>query len=307
MSSIAIISGPTATGKTSVALDFCQSAGGIEIINADSMLVYRGMDIGTAKPSSEELQRVPHHLINIRNPDEPFTAGDFVREADKAIEEIQRRNKKALIVGGTGFYLKALLFGLWPTAASNAEVRRKLEILTNETLYSELDKRDHKTAEKVGKNDRYRLVRAMEIIELTGKSPSDFAGEQKNTLSQRYKLILIDRETTELEQRIKERTNEMLDRGLIEEVKLLLETFPNTRALNSVGYKQTKDFLSGIKPPGRKIEEGTIGLRNEIVLATRQLVKRQRTWFKSQKEEESFILDKEKNRLVEFLKQFYGA
>ncbi|MGZ3689280.1 MAG: tRNA (adenosine(37)-N6)-dimethylallyltransferase MiaA [Bdellovibrionota bacterium] len=300
-----ILTGPTASGKSALALELA-SLHGLEVVNADSLLVYRHMTIGTAKPTAQELASVPHHLIDIRNPDEPFTAADFVRETMRAIAEIHSRGRGALIVGGSGFYLKALLYGVWDAPATDAELRLALEQIPSPELYRELESRDAQTALRIGVNDRYRLVRAVEILRLSGKTPSELEALRPSEPDARFRLWVVDRDTEELYARISERTQAMLDAGLVEEASEVRAKFPHSRALGSVGYDQALAFLDGRRPQGRKIPEGAAGLRQEIELATRQLVKKQRTWFRSEGSARWFRLERERASLMEAAKEIYA-
>jgi tRNA dimethylallyltransferase len=306
---IGILTGPTATGKSTLALELAQRFGRIEIINADSLLVYRQMNIGTAKPSPEELKQVPHHLIDIRNPDEPFTAGEFFRAAEKAIEEIHQRGNRPLIVGGTGFYLKSLLFGLWEAPPADPSLRESLNQKTNPELLDQLTQIDPDSALRIGGNDRYRLIRALELHILTGKTPTELQSQVPQKADPRFRLWVIDRENSELHTRIHLRTQEMLKQGLINEFEGLQRLYPKSRALSAIGYAQVSQHLQGITPPGRKIRSGMDGLADEVELATRQLVKSQRTWFRSQSaqvsQSEWFSLDQDRARLEEAFKSVY--
>lgn len=302
---VGILAGPTASGKSSLALEFCESGDPIEIINADSVIVYRYFDIGSAKPTQAERLRVPHHLVDVRAPHEVFTAGDFVREVNEAIEDIESRGKRALIVGGTGFYLKALIYGMWPESKSDPALRAKLEQLPNQELYEELLRADEDHARKIGGKDRYRLVRAVEALRLTGQPPSKLESQTAREPDPRFELWYIDRETQELEDRMRVRTRSMLKAGWIEEVEELLKRFPDCRPLQSVGYAQVLQYLTGRKPEGRKPAPGLQGLEDEIVLATRQMVKSQRTWFKGQLEPKRFILEKDALKLNEEMKRLF--
>lgn len=288
---VGILTGPTATGKTDLALRLCEEHGSVEIINADSLVVYREMNIGTAKPSAEDLARVPHHLVDIRNPDQPYNAGDFVREVGAAIDRIHSRGKRALITGGTGFYLKALIYGLWEDSRSAPEVRKELEKIDSPTLYRELEARDPESAHRIGVNDRYRLLRSHELLRVTGKTPSQLEAESATKPADpRFELWIVDRDPAELESRIAERTQAMLKLGLIEETQALRARYPGAPALSSVGYAQVQAYLDGVVPTGRKLKPGIDGLADEIILATRQLVKRQRTWFRGQHDGQWFTL-----------------
>jgi tRNA dimethylallyltransferase len=308
--STAVLTGVTASGKTALAIAFAKKHPEIEIINADSLLVYRGFNVGTAKPTPEELKVCPHHLIDIRDPDQNFTAGDFVREVDIKLAEIEARGNRALIVGGTGFYLKALLYGLWDSPKADADLRLEIEKKSSIELYDELFKRDEEGALKIGRNDRYRLIRATETILQSGKTPSQLESLQKQQSKKAYiHLLFLDRENTEIEDRIETRTQEMLNAGLVEEVKTLLEKYPESRPLESVGYSEVVSYLKGQNPKGRKIKPGIEGLAAEVSLATRQLVKRQRTWVKGQfgsrGDVEFFTLDQDAEKVLARLEEIY--
>ena len=285
---VGILTGPTASGKTQLALQWAAELSNIEtdieIINADSLLVYRGLDIRTAKPTPAQLNLLPHHLIDLLDPSEAFTAGDFCRAAHAAIADIHRRGKRALIIGGTGFYLKALLFGLWEAnlPIQNAELKAQLQLCSNPSLYEELCQKDLPSAERIGPHDRYRLIRAIEICRLSGKSLTELQASLPKSPDPQFRLWIIDRETSELHARIQLRTQEMLNHGVIEEFKTMNSRYPESRALMAVGYAQINAYLKEIPPVGRNLKPGIEGLSEEIQLATRQLVKRQRTWFKGQ-------------------------
>lgn len=304
---IGILAGPTASGKSALALEFARSHPKIELINADSLIIYRAMDIGTAKPTPRELAEIRHHLVNIREPDEAFTAGDFVRAAWDAIADIQTRGRAPLLVGGSGFYLKALLHGLWPAHPSDPDLRARFEARTSQSLFEELLRADPEAARKIGVNDRYRLVRALEVFALSGATPSGLSRAQaERGADPRFAFWVIDRENEELRNRIQARTRQMLEAGLIEEVRALATRYPGVRPLSAVGYAQVSSHLAGRKPSGREPRPGLAGLADEIELATLQLVKRQRTWFRSQKAAEFFVLDRDLIRIKERLERNYA-
>ena len=302
-----ILAGPTATGKTELALELCQTHPNLEIINADSLLFYRGMSIGTAKPTPTELSKVPHHLIDIRNPDQPMTAADFARLARESLAAIQARGNQALLVGGSGFYLQALIYGVWDAPPSDPGIRQILEEETPEFLYAELEKGDPEAALRIGKKDRYRLIRAVEILWATKKSPTQHEAQSAKEPDPQFALYVVDREPDQLVQRIKRRTQQMLEQGLVEEFKAIQAKFPDARPLGAVGYKQVAHYLANTPPAGRKIAPGLEGLASEIELATRQLVKGQRTWFKSEPSARHFILDQDRTSLQDQLNNIYGA
>lgn len=306
---IGVLTGPTATGKTALALERAQSHGSIEIVNADSLLVYRGMDVGTAKPGTGDRARVPHHLIDIREPHEPLTAGDFHRLARATITTILERGRRPLVVGGSGFYLKALLYGLWDAPRTTPELRLRIEALPSAELHRRIKRLDPASAQRIGVNDRYRLVRAVELLELSGKTPGELQADRPPAPDPRFELWVVDRPPGELDDRIRLRSREMLDQGLIEETRGLLARYPDPaarpRALAAIGYAQVIGFLEGRPPPGRKPRRGLDGLVDEIELATRQLVKRQRTWFRGEKSARWFLLDAGQSELMARWKVVY--
>jgi len=294
-----ILTGPTASGKSGIALELAKELKNknqtLEIINADSIQVYREFNIGSAKPTAEEQAFTPHHLIDILAPAETFTAGDFIRAVEPMIAQVRARGNHPIIVGGTGFYLKALLYGMWDAPPAQPELRAELEKLSDDELHEKLRKLDPKSAARIHEHDRYRLTRAIEISQTTGKPLDELERGTAPTPNPAYQLFLIDRE--DLDTRIASRTSTMLEQGFVEEVKRIRAQTPDAPALNSVGYRQVVDYLDGKTPPGRKLKPGLQGLEEEITLATRQLVKKQRTWFRGQTEGQWFMLDRDLNNL----------
>jgi tRNA dimethylallyltransferase len=276
-----VLSGPTASGKTGLAIELALTHGGVEIINADSLLVYRGLDIGTAKPTLGERQGVPHHLIDIREPDQEFTAADFRALTLETLADIHSRGNRAIVVGGTGFYLKALLFGIWDAPKADPALRTDLEKKDNPQLWEELNSSDPTAATRIGPNDRYRLIRGVEILRLSGKTPTELEEAQNRTPDPSLELRILDREDSELEARIHARTTQMLQDGIIEEYQRVQARFGTVRPLSAVGYREVGRYLKGEAPAGRKVSPGLPGLEDEINLATRQLVKSQRTFFRN--------------------------
>jgi tRNA dimethylallyltransferase len=304
MSTVAILTGPTGTGKTEIAIQLALSHGKVEIINADSVLIYRGMNVGAAKPDAEDRHGIPHHLMDIRDPGESFTAGDFVRGVEKKTDEIHQRGNRALIVGGTGFYLKALLYGLWDAGPSDPKLLAQLDACSNEALYKDLSEKDPAAKEWIFPNDRYRLIRGLEMMTLSGKKLSELKKEQSSR-QPRFPLWVIDREKEELEKRLRLRVDKMLQSGFLEEVETLIKKYPDgPPPLNAVGYKQVIYSLKGIQPKGRKVKPGSDGIKDEVFLATRHLVKNQRTWFRGEKASKWFILEKDLDHLKE---EFFKA
>jgi tRNA dimethylallyltransferase len=306
-----ILSGVTASGKTEIAIDFClrfldKYTQKIEIINADSILIYKGLDIGSAKPSKDEQSRIPHHLLDLCEPNHRFSSGDYLRAFQKVWEKLKSEGKKALIVGGTGFYLKGLIYGIWDAPPSDPKLRTQLEAHDNETLYSELKKLDPQSALQIHPNDRYRIVRSLEICILSGKKRSEIKINQNTIADPRFELAVLDRPDDEIERRIQKRTETMIQNGLINEVQFLRKIYPNARPLDSVGYKETWNYLNQIPPKGRKVSPGIEGLKEEINLATKQLVKKQRTWFQGEAQSRFYTLDQDLKKLYNRLWEVYS-
>ena len=269
------IAGPTAVGKSALALLLAEKLGG-EIISADSMQVYRGLDIGTAKPSPAERARVPHHLIDICDLTEAFDAAQFIRRAQKAVEEIQSRNRVPIFCGGTGLYFKAFLSGLGEAPATNPELRAELEAASFEALLHELRERDPAAYEKIDKQNPRRVIRAVEVIRLTGKKFSEQRAEWKSEAqSPKPKAsFCFTRPGPDLHARINARVDAMFARGLVEETRALLAhgLAENKTALQAIGYRQVVEYLR---------DERSLTETIELVKSrTRQFAKRQLTWFR---------------------------
>jgi tRNA dimethylallyltransferase len=271
------IAGPTAVGKSEIALLLAEQLGG-EIISADSMQVYRGLDIGTAKPSPAECARVPHHLIDICDLTENFDAAQFIRLAQKAVEEIQSRNRIPIFCGGTGLYFKAFLSGLGEAPATNPELRAELEVASFEALLRELRERDPAAYEKIDKQNPRRVIRAVEVIRLTGGKFSEQRAEWKAESGKRKaeKFFCITRTPEDLHARINLRVDEMFRRGLVAETEQLLQRGleQNKTAMQAIGYRQVVEHLRGERPLAETIEL--------VKSRTRQFAKRQLTWFRRQ-------------------------
>lgn len=277
------ILGPTASGKTAFAIDLAQRLDG-EIVALDSTTIYKGFNIGSSKPNPTEQRKVRHHLIDILNPDEPFSAFDFVKKADEAITDIWSRGKTPLVVGGTYFYLKGLQYGMYaipPVDPSVIEsIEEEFEDRENslEQMHQLLRQHDPKTASSIHPNDRYRMVRALSIIRATGQAPSNLklspvSLQASNRLWIKYALLVPRHELTQL---IAQRTDLLLANGIVEETKLLRQAHPKAKALGSIGYAECIRFLDN------QIDQKQ--LRNEIIEKTRQLGKRQMTWLRSDPE-----------------------
>ncbi|MGD0745843.1 MAG: tRNA (adenosine(37)-N6)-dimethylallyltransferase MiaA [Verrucomicrobiota bacterium] len=283
-----LLAGPTAVGKSQIALQLAGHLDG-EIISTDSMQVYRGLDIGTAKPSPAERVRVPHHLIDIRDLTESFDAAQFARLAHRAVAEIQSRGRVPILCGGTGLYFKAFLEGLGEAPSADARLRAELEAVPLEKLLAELRERDPVTFEKIDKKNPRRVIRAVEVIRLTGKPFSRVHGQQSTVHSPKPECFCLTRATGDLRQRIDARVDAMFARGLVDETRELLKRglADNKTAMQAIGYRQVVEHLRG----GRSLAE-TIEL---VKIRTRQFAKRQLTWFRCQLEPEWIELKPEES------------
>ncbi|HZF01324.1 MAG TPA: tRNA (adenosine(37)-N6)-dimethylallyltransferase MiaA [Methylomirabilota bacterium] len=277
MKSPVFIAGPTAVGKSEIALLLAEKVGG-EIISVDSMQVYRGLDIGTAKPSALERKGIPHHLIDICELTENFDAAQFIRLAQKAVEEIQSRNKIPIFCGGTGLYFKAFLSGLGEAPATNPELRAELEASSFESLLGELCERDPAAYEKIDKQNPRRVIRAIEVIRLTGKKFSEQRAEWKAEAGRQKpeKFFCISRQSADMHARINTRVDTMFARGLADETRELLTRGleQNKTAMQAIGYRQVVEHLRGERDLAETVEL--------VKTKTRQFAKRQLTWFRRQ-------------------------
>ncbi|WP_291468881.1 tRNA (adenosine(37)-N6)-dimethylallyltransferase MiaA, partial [Acidovorax sp.] len=291
------LAGPTASGKTAGALALAAVLGkqgqAVEIISVDSALVYRGMDIGTAKPTRDERAFVPHHLIDIRDPLQAYSAAEFVQDATRLIAEIRARGALPLLVGGTMLYFKALFDGIDDMPAADPEVRAKIEAQAAEqgwpALHAELARVDPVTAARLAPGDSQRIQRALEVWQVSGQPLSSFHTTKKganNALPERGNALfsLEPDDRAWLHDRIAQRFDAMLAGGFIDEVKALRargDLHPDLPAMRCVGYRQVWDELDFIaaQAPGRPINMGL--LRERGIAATRQLAKRQITWLRS--------------------------
>ncbi|MBI2604570.1 MAG: tRNA (adenosine(37)-N6)-dimethylallyltransferase MiaA [Deltaproteobacteria bacterium] len=283
---IAALIGPTASGKSEIALDLARQAGA-HILSCDSLLVYRDLNVGTAKPGDAELTAVQHHGINLVDAGQPFTAGDYVHHARAVIDRLVNGNTPVLIVGGTGFYLKALLFGVWDAPPTQPEIRASLEAEVAalgpeeraRALHAKLAEKDPAYAAKIDCRDVYRVIRALEIIEVTGEPVSSRVENRalQNPLPFACPIFGIRRARAELERRIVARMNAMFAKGLVRETEELLKKYGANvpRALHCVGYEEVTQFLAG----HMELAE----CRERVVISTRQLAKKQMTFFRGLK------------------------
>jgi tRNA dimethylallyltransferase len=270
------LAGPSAAGKSAMALDLALRLGG-EIISVDSMQVYRGLDIGTAKPSAEERQRVPHHLIDVADLDQSFDAAQFVRLAGEAVKDIQSRGRTPIFCGGTGFYFKAYLEGLGDAPPSDPKIRAQLGAVPLEELLEELARRDPATFESIDKRNPRRVIRALEVMRLTGRPFSEQRAHWgKAPQNPGLRLLGVTRPAGELAERIHRRVEEMFRKGLVAETESLLQRGlqGNPTALQALGYRQVVEHLCG--------QRGLTETMELVKIRTRQFAKRQLTWFRRQ-------------------------
>ncbi len=278
---VIVICGPTGAGKTSAAIEIAGEFKG-EIINADSMQIYKYMDIGTAKPTLDEQARVKHHMIDIIDPDESFDAAMYAKTARETIMQLDRQDIVSFVAGGTGFYIKALLHGLFigPAKGGDVNIRERLKeeaaVHGAAFLHKRLSKCDTTAAENIHPNDTYRIIRALEVYEITGKSISECHEEHRFT-DEPFKVLTIglDMNREILYDRINSRVDAMIDAGFVDEVKRLLYKgySENLKPMQSIGYRHITDYIKG----RLSWDEALLTLKRD----TRRYAKRQTTWFKA--------------------------
>ena len=273
------LTGVTATGKSRIALALAERLGA-EIISLDSMAIYRGMDVGTAKPTPDQQAAVPHHLIDIVDPDEDYSVAQYVDAAHAKIAEIRSRGKEVLFVGGTPLYLKALLRGLFEGPPANWELRQEIERevaeVGNEALHARLEQIDPVAASAIHFRDTRRLIRALEVYRATGQPISHQQMEfDESRRAEECRVFVLRRPKEEQNARINERVEEMVERGLIEEVERLTAGGRQLgrTASQAVGYREVIEFLAG--------ERDRASMLDRIKTRTRQFAKRQGVWFRS--------------------------
>jgi tRNA dimethylallyltransferase len=276
-----VIVGPTAAGKTKIAIKLAEELNG-EIISADSRQIYKGMDIGTAKPTIEEQARVRHYMLNVINPDEHFSVGEYKRRVEAVIDDIWNRKKLPIIVGGTGLYIKAVIDGLWEGPQADEKLRERLEEEEKRHgkgyLYGKLKEVDTETAERTNPNDLVRIIRALEVYHIEGKPISHFhkahAFEERN-----YNTLIIGltMDRKRLYKKIEDRVDEMIRGGLVEEVMSLLKKGydEHISSMTGVGYRQILGYLKG----RYDLSEAVRLIKRD----TKRYAKRQYTWFNKDK------------------------
>jgi tRNA dimethylallyltransferase len=275
---VAILLGPTGSGKTALSMALAERFGG-EIVSCDSVAVYRGMELGTAKPTKEDRARVPHHLIDVAEPDEPFTAGEYSRLARKAIQEIGARERLPIVTGGTGLYLRALTEGLFAGPARRedlrARLRRSAERHGNGWLHRLLRKLDAVMAERIHVNDTAKLIRAIEVCVAARRPMSEVMARDPLT-GFRLLRIGLNPPRAVLYDRLNQRCAAMFAAGLVDETRGLLARYGPVKALDSLGYQQAQAVLNGSLSVGEAMKAAQQGHRN--------YAKRQMTWFRRELE-----------------------
>lgn len=279
---VIVICGPTASGKTQLSIKLAEQING-EIISADSMQIYKYMDIGTAKPTEEEKNGIKHYLLGFVSPDERYSVAQYKQDAKKAIEQILEKGKTPIIVGGTGLYVDSLIYEIeYNDIKIDLNYRKELENIVEEKgleeLYERALKIDPTAMEKISRNDKKRIMRVLEIYKATGKTKTQQEIEsRKKEVEYDYYVFAINWEREALYQRINKRVDIMIEQGLIEEVKNILNKYKNfPTAMQGLGYKEVVDYLNGVYTKEEMIEK--------IKMETRRYAKRQLTWFRKNKQ-----------------------
>lgn len=279
---VIVICGPTASGKTALSIELAKIING-EIVSADSMQIYKDMDIGTAKPTQEEMQGIKHYLIDFVSPDERYSVADYKQDAKKAIREILKKGKVPIIVGGTGLYVDSLIYEIeYPNIEFDEKYREKLEKEVEEKgleeLYEKAKEVDIEAIKKISKNDKKRILRILEIYHATGKNKTEQEKEsRKKEIEFDYKVYALNWDREKLYERINKRVDIMLEQGLIEEVKNVYEEYNKfPTAMQGLGYKEVVEYLENKTTKEEMIEK--------IKQETRRYAKRQMTWFRKNKQ-----------------------
>lgn len=274
---VIVICGPTASGKTSLSISLAKKING-EIVSCDSMQIYKEIDIGSAKPTVEEMQEIKHYLVDFVSPEKRYSVSEYKEDASKAIEEIINKGKTPIIVGGTGLYLNSLIYNIqYNEMEVDLNYRRELEKEAEEygleVLYNRAKEIDPEAMEKVSANDKKRITRVLEIYNATGRNKTELEKKSRKEVPYNYLIFGINMERSILYDRINKRVDIMLEQGLIEEVKNLINKYSNMpTAMQGLGYKEVKEFLDGNISKEEMIEK--------IKMETRRYAKRQITWFK---------------------------
>lgn len=275
MEKVIVICGPTASGKTALSIELAKKING-QIVSADSMQIYDEMDIGTAKPTKEEMQGIKHYLIGNVSPNKRYNVSEYKKDAQKAIQEIIDSKKVPIVVGGTGLYINSLIYGIeYPTIQTDLDYREKLEKEELEELYNKAYKIDKEAMKKISKNDKKRIIRVLEIYNSTGKTKTQLEIESKKSGPKYdYKVFAINIEREKLYERINKRVDLMVQAGLIEEVERLYKKYGKEMltSMQAIGYKEVLEYIEGKITKEKMVEK--------VKMETRRYAKRQITWFK---------------------------
>ena len=279
---VIVICGPTASGKTALSIELAKQING-EVVSADSMQIYKDMDIGTAKPTKEEMQGIEHHLLDFVSPDQRYSVADYQKAAKKAIKEILQKGKTPIIVGGTGLYVDSLIYEIqYQNIDFDEKYREELEKIAEnqglEKLYEKAIEIDEKAMQKISPNDKKRIIRVLEIYHATGKNKTEQEKEsRKNEVEFDYKVYAISWDREKLYDRINQRVDIMIDQGLIEEVQKIYSKYNKfPTAMQGLGYKEVLEYLEGKCNKQEMIDK--------IKQETRRYAKRQLTWFRKNKQ-----------------------
>lgn len=291
---IAVIAGPTASGKTALGVEIAKAFDG-EVVSADSMQIYKGMDIATAKPTPEEMSEIPHHLIDFLERDRAFSVADYVEMANEKINEIHKRGRLPVIVGGTGLYISSLIDNIqFPDIKSDPEIRKKLEQeaveFGNDKLFERLEKCDPETAAELHPNNLVRVIRALEVYEITGRKLSEYKAESRLVESP-YESVIIGlnyRDRQKLYDKINLRVDIMVENGLIAESREVFESGEIRTAANAIGYKELIPYFENKADLQTCIDK--------IKQETRRYAKRQLTWFRKNAKIQWVMLDEFDNK-----------
>ena len=282
MQKVIVICGPTASGKTKLSIELAKKING-EIVSCDSMQIYKDMNIGTAKPTFEEMQGIKHYLLDFIEPDKRYSVAEFKKDAEKAIEEILNKGKIPIVVGGTGLYIDTIIYGIeYPKIEFDDKYRKELEEREKKEglikLYEEANQIDEEAIKKISINDKKRILRILEIYHATGKNKTEqeIISREKGPKFD-YKVFAINMDREKLYERINKRVDIMIDNGLIDEVKKLLNKYKEfPTAMQGLGYKEVKEYLENKISKEEMIEK--------IKQESRRYAKRQITWFKKNKQ-----------------------
>lgn len=298
-----VLIGPTAVGKTKLSIDLAKRFNG-EIISGDSMQIYKGMDIGTAKITSQEMEGIPHHLIDIKSPEEPFSVAEFQELVRDKISEIASRGKLPMIVGGTGLYIQSVIYDYqFSDAPSDSGIRTMLEKVAeeqgNEELYERLKKVDPASAEKIHPNNVRRVIRALEVFQCTGKTMTEYQQDQQPELLYDTCLIGLTMERELLYNRINQRVDIMKEQGLVEEVRALFDSgLRECQSIQAIGYKELYDYFEGKVSFETAIEN--------LKQNSRRYAKRQLTWFRNKMDVEWFEMSDSQKKFAEISSYIEG-